>query len=218
MSGDKRRWRRGITLAAITAVAAVVPAVGATTVAAAATLPIYQDTHFSFPERAADLVSRMTLSEKVLQLHTNNAPAIPRLGVQQYTYWSEGQHGLNRLGADTAEGGQGAVDDVKATSFPTNFASSMSWDPALVYQETTAISDEARGFLDKSLFGTGQNNLGPSASDYGNLTFWAPTVNLDRDPLWAAPTRRSARTRTSSARWPARSSTATRAIPRPASR
>src|SRR6202035_1268440 len=61
---------------------------------------------------------------------------------------------------------------------------SMSWDPALVYQETTAISDEARGFLDKSLFGTGQNNLGPSASDYGNLTFWAPTVNLDRDPLW----------------------------------
>ncbi|HEY3610119.1 MAG TPA: glycoside hydrolase family 3 C-terminal domain-containing protein [Pseudonocardiaceae bacterium] len=184
MSGDKRRWRRGITLAAITAVAAVIPAVGASTTAAAATLPIYQDTHFSFPERAADLVSRMTLSEKVLQLHTNNAPAIPRLGVQQYTYWSEGQHGLNRLGADTAEGGQGAVDDVKATSFPTNFASSMSWDPALVYQETTAISDEARGFLDKSLFGTGQNNLGPSASDYGNLTFWAPTVNLDRDPRW----------------------------------
>ncbi|HEY0807566.1 MAG TPA: glycoside hydrolase family 3 C-terminal domain-containing protein, partial [Pseudonocardiaceae bacterium] len=122
--------------------------------------------------------------EKVLQLHTNNAPAIPRLGVQQYTYWSEGQHGLNRLGADTAAGGQGAVDNVKATSFPTNFASSMSWDPALVYQETTAISDEARGFLDKSLFGTGQNNLGPSASDYGSLTFWAPTVNIDRDPRW----------------------------------
>jgi beta-glucosidase-like glycosyl hydrolase len=171
-------------MAAIAAVAAVVPTIGASTTAAAAALPIYQDTHFTFPERAADLVSRMTLSEKVLQLHTNNAPAIPRLGVQQYTYWSEGQHGLNRLGADTAEGGQGAVDDVKATSFPTNFASSMSWDPALVYQETTAISDEARGFLDKSLFGTGQNNLGPSASDYGNLTFWAPTVNLDRDPRW----------------------------------
>jgi len=146
--------------------------------------PIYLDTRYSFAERAADLVSRMTLSEKVQQLHTNNAPAIPRLGVQQYTYWSEGQHGLNRLGADVAEGGQGAVDDVGATSFPVNFASTMSWDPSLVYQETTAISDEARGFLDKSLFGTGQNNLGPSASDYGDLTFWAPTVNLDRDPRW----------------------------------
>lgn len=93
-------------------------------------------------------------------------------------------NGLNRLGADAAEGGQGAVDDVQATSFPVNFASTMTWDPQLTYQETTAISDEARGFLGKSLFGTGQNNLGPSASDYGDLTFWAPTVNLDRDPRW----------------------------------
>ena len=99
--------------------------------------PIYLNTRYSFAERAADLVSRMTLAEKVQQLHTNNAPAIPRLGVQQYTYWSEGQHGLNRLGADTAEGGQGAVDDVHATSFPVNFASTMSWDPSLTY----AVSD-----------------------------------------------------------------------------
>jgi beta-glucosidase-like glycosyl hydrolase len=152
--------------------------------APAATVPIYQDTHYSFAERAADLVSRMTLREKVQQLHTNNAPAIPRLGVQQYTYWSEGQHGLNRLGADAGEGGQGAVDDVHATSFPVNFASSMSWDPSLTYAETTAISDEARGFLDKSLFTTGQNNIGPDVNDYGDLTYWAPTVNLDRDPRW----------------------------------
>jgi beta-glucosidase len=152
-------------------------------VPAPSSVPIYLNTAYSFAERAADLVSRMTLSEKVQQLHTNNAPAIPRLGVQQYTYWSEGQHGINRLGADTNAGGQGELN-VTATSFPVNFASTMSWDPNLVYQETTAISDEARGFLDKSLFGTGQNNLGPSASDYGSLTFWAPTVNLDRDPRW----------------------------------
>ena len=71
-----------------------------------------------------------------------------------------------------------------ATSFPVNFASTMSWDPSLVYQETTAVSDEARGFLDQSLFGSGQNNLGPSASDYGSLTYWAPNVNMDRDPRW----------------------------------
>src|SRR5450756_3017223 len=69
-----------------------------------ASLPIYRDTHYSFAERAADLVSRMTLAEKVAQLHTNSAPAIPRLGLQQYTYWSEGQHGVNTLGADTNSG------------------------------------------------------------------------------------------------------------------
>jgi beta-glucosidase-like glycosyl hydrolase len=148
----------------------------------ASSQPIYLNTHYSFQERAADLVSRMTLQEKVQQLSTNSGPAIPRLGVQQYTYWSEGQHGINSLGADQNNGGvQGGVH---ATSFPTNFASSMSWDKSLMYQESTAISDEVRGFLDKSLFGTGQNNLGPSASDYGDLTFWAPTVNLDRDPRW----------------------------------
>lgn len=143
---------------------------------------IFMNTHYSFAERAADLVSCMTLAEKVNQLKTNSAPAIPRLGVQQYTYWSEGQHGVNLLGANTNNGGAGGGPH--ATSFPTNEASTMSWDPTLMYQETTAISNEVRGFLDKSLWGTGQNNIGPSASDYGSLTFWAPTVNMDRDPLW----------------------------------
>ena len=179
--------RRALALTAAALLVPALPAVAAAPASAAAAaepVPIYLDTRHSFEERAADLVSRMTLPEKVLQLHTNNAPAIPRLGVQQYTYWSEGQHGINRLGADTAEGSQGAVDDVHATSFPTNFASSMSWDPSLMYRETTAVSDEARAFLDKSLFGTGQNNLGPSAGNYGSLTYWAPTVNLDRDPRW----------------------------------
>jgi beta-glucosidase len=144
--------------------------------------PLYRDTHYSFEQRAADLVSCMTLAEKVAQLHTNSAPAIPRLGVQQYTYWSEGQHGINTLGADTDPGSD--TGGVHATSFPSNFASTMTWDPQLTYAETTAISDEARGFLDKSLWGTGQNNLGPSPSDYGSLTFWAPNVNMDRDPRW----------------------------------
>jgi beta-glucosidase-like glycosyl hydrolase len=169
-------------VAGVPAVAQAAPQ-GAAHSAAVSTTPIYLNTHYSFAQRAADLVSRMTLDEKVGQLQTNDAPAIPRLGVQKYTYWSEGQHGINRLGADAQAGGQGELD-VTATSFPVNFASTMSWDPALTYEETTAISDEARGFLDKSLFGQGQNNLGPSASDYGDLTFWAPTVNMDRDPRW----------------------------------
>ncbi|HWG26462.1 glycoside hydrolase family 3 C-terminal domain-containing protein [Actinospica sp.] len=175
-------------VAAIPAGAQAGPAAAAQTAsasgasAATAGLPVYLNTHYSFAERAADLVSRMTLSEKVAQLQTNSAPAIPRLGVQQYTYWSEGQHGVNTLGADTNRGS--VAGGVHATSFPVNFASSMTWDPQLTYQETSAISDEVRGFLDKSLWGTGQNNLGPAAADYGSLTFWAPNVNMDRDPLW----------------------------------
>ncbi|MFI0898973.1 glycoside hydrolase family 3 C-terminal domain-containing protein [Streptomyces sp. NPDC020983] len=150
--------------------------------AAAPSVPIYLDTGYSFQERAADLVSRMSLDEKVQQLRTNSAPAIPRLGVQQYTYWSEGQHGINTLFANNNPGP--VTGGVHATSFPTNFAASMSWDKGLIYKETTAVSDEARGLLDKSLWGTGQNNLGPSKDDYGMLTYWAPTVNLDRDPRW----------------------------------
>ncbi|MEN3308748.1 MAG: beta-glucosidase, partial [Micromonosporaceae bacterium] len=184
---DGRGGRRAGVAILLSGVAAVVAIVGLQPAPPAypqATAPIYLDTRHSFAERAADLVSRMTPREKVAQLHTNSSPAIKRLGVQPYTYWSEGQHGVNRLGADTAEGRDGAVDDVRATSFPTNFASSMSWDPELLYRETTAISDEARGFLDKSLFGSGQHNLGPDVHDYGSLTYWAPTVNLDRDPRW----------------------------------
>ena len=147
-----------------------------------AATPVYLDTRHSFAERAADLVSRMTLPEKVAQLHTNSAPAIPRLGVQQYTYWSEGQHGVNLLGGNANHGSVNGGPH--ATSFPTNLAASMSWDPELVYRETQAISDEARGFLDKSLWGVGQNNLGADQNAYGMLTYWAPTVNMDRDPRW----------------------------------
>ncbi|MEU8632553.1 glycoside hydrolase family 3 C-terminal domain-containing protein [Amycolatopsis sp. NPDC048633] len=144
--------------------------------------PIYLDTRYSFEERAADLVSRMTLPEKAAQLETT-APGIPRLGVQEYNYWSEGQHGVNSLHDDLNHGSQPDGPPI-ATSFPTNLASTMSWDPGLIYEETTAISDEARGFLDKSLFGVAQNNLGDSRDNYGHLTYWAPTINLDRDPRW----------------------------------
>jgi beta-glucosidase-like glycosyl hydrolase len=150
--------------------------------------PIYLNTHYSFRERAADLVSRMTLEEEVQQLHTNFAPAIPRLVVHQYFYWSEGQHGVNTMFGNLhygqAKNNQRYSRGPRATSFPVNFATTMSWDPQLIYKETKAISDEARGFLDKSLFDKGQNNLGESPDDYGNLTYWAPTVNLDRDPRW----------------------------------
>lgn len=151
------------------------------------TIPIYLDTNYTFRERAADLVSRMTLEEEIKQLHTNHAPAIPRLGVHQYFYWNEAQHGVNALFGNLNNGDikhESAYGSPRATSFPVNFASTMTWDPALIYKETSAISDEARGFLDKSLFGVAQNNLGDSRDNYGSLTFWAPTINMDRDPRW----------------------------------
>jgi beta-glucosidase len=87
--------------------------------------PVYLDTHYSYAERAADLVSCMTLSQKVAQLRTR-APAIPSLGLQKYIYWSEGQHGVNVLGADDDNGGTTA--GVHATSFPVNFAPTVNMD------------------------------------------------------------------------------------------
>lgn len=146
------------------------------------TTPIYLNTHYSFRERAADLVSKMTLSEEIGQFRTNHAPAIPRLGVQAYYYWNESQHGVNTLGGNLHHGKIGGGPH--ATSFPANMATAMTWDPELIYKEGIAISDEARGFLDKSLWNQGQNNLGSSPKNYGCLTFWAPTVNMDRDPRW----------------------------------
>ncbi len=176
----RRRWL--VSFLAVVAAGAGLLVVRVYAGAAAQAPPVYLDTHYSFAERAADLVSRMTLGEKVAQLNTNTAPPIPRLGVQDYTYWSEGQHGLASFGAEKNSGG--VPGGLHATSFPTNLASTMSWDRDLMYQETTAISDEARGALDKSLWGTGQNNLGSSPKNYGDLTYWAPTVNMDRDPRW----------------------------------
>lgn len=91
--------------------------------------PIYLDTNYTFEERAADLVSRMTLEEKVTQL-TDEASAIPRLGVGAYDYWSEALHGVAREG--------------KATSFPSPLSMSNTWNRALIFQMADMTSSEAR--------------------------------------------------------------------------
>jgi beta-glucosidase len=151
----------------------------------AAATPAYLNTHLPPPERAADLIARMTLREKAAQLSTTNAPAISRLGVQEYAYWSEAQHGVNAFwGGDSTSASGVDMNNVHATSFPTNLSSSLAWDPALMRRETAAISDEARGFLDPSLYGKSQNDLGPEPGHYGSLFYFAPTVNIDRDPRW----------------------------------
>ena len=91
--------------------------------------PIYLDTNYTFEERAADLVSRMTLQEKVSQIGYK-ASEIPRLGVSSYNYWREALHGVARQG--------------KATSFPSPLSMSNTWNRDLVFQVADATSTEAR--------------------------------------------------------------------------
>lgn len=91
---------------------------------------IYLDETRTFEERAADLVARMTVDEKIAQLQYQS-PAISRLNVSSYNYWKEALHGIARQG--------------KATSFPTALSMSNTWNPELIQSMADVISDEARG-------------------------------------------------------------------------
>ncbi len=152
-------WR-AIMAAALLAVSALAFCAPATDAATAA--PAYLDLKRSFEERAADLVSRMTLEEKVSQMQ-NSAPAIPRLGVPAYDWWNEALHGVARAG--------------QATVFPQAIGLSATFDTALMSQVATAISDEARAkyneFERHDMHGR-----------YEGLTFWSPNINIFRDPRW----------------------------------
>jgi beta-glucosidase len=130
--------------------------------AASADEPLYRDTSRSFEERAADLVSRMTLEEKVSQLQ-NNAAAIPRLDIPPYEWWNEALHGVARAGA--------------ATVFPQAIGLSATFDTNLMHEVATAISDEARA-KHQDFVRRGQRLR------YEGLTFWSPNINIFRDPRW----------------------------------
>lgn len=124
-----------------------------------ATKPIYRNTAYSFRERAADLVSRMTPEEKQSQLG-NTMPPIPRLGVNHYDVWGEALHGV--VGRNNNAG-------MTSTSFPNSVAIGATWDPDLIKRETSVIADEARGFNHDIIF---------------TLTYWSPVVEPARDPRW----------------------------------
>lgn len=125
-------------------------------------LPAYQDTGRSFDERAADLVSRMTLEEKAAQMQ-NAAPAIERLGVPAYDWWNEALHGVARAGG--------------ATVFPQAIGMAASFDVPLMDQVSRTISDEARAKHHEA-FRRGEHGR------YQGLTFWSPNINIFRDPRW----------------------------------
>ena len=115
------------------------------------------------PERrAADIVSRMTLEEKVLQMQ-NAAPAIARLGVPAYDWWNEALHGVARAGL--------------ATVFPQAIGLAATWDTGLMHRVADAISTEARAKYNEAI----RDN---DHSRYRGLTFWSPNINIFRDPRW----------------------------------
>lgn len=121
--------------------------------------PIYLNTAYSFEERAADLVSRLTLEEKQGLLGNTMTP-IPRLGINKYDVWGEALHGI--MGRNNNSG-------MTATSFPNSNAMGCTWDPELMEREATVISDEARGFNHNLIF---------------TLTYWSPVIEPTRDPRW----------------------------------
>ncbi len=120
------------------------------------------DPGMSVDARVADLVGRMTLEEKVSQM-VHGAAAIPRLGIPAYNWWNECLHGVARAGI--------------ATVFPQAIGMAASFDPALLHEVATAISDEARAKHHESQR-RGDRRI------YKGLTFWSPNVNIFRDPRW----------------------------------
>jgi beta-glucosidase len=130
----------------------------------------YLDPTLSPEKRAADLVSRMTLEEKVLQMQ-NSAPAIPRLGVPVYNWWNEALHG---------------VAQHRATVFPEPIGLGASFDPELVHKMADVISTEARAKFHEAMRRPPVAEVGPGAAPgrIAYLDYWSPNVNIFRDPRW----------------------------------
>jgi len=122
----------------------------------------YQNPQLSVDVRVDDIVSRMTMQEKVSQLF-NQAMPIDRLGVPAYDWWNECLHGVARAG--------------KATVFPQAIGLAATFDQDLMFRVADAISDEARA--KHHYFAA--NNV---RSIYTGLTFWTPNINIFRDPRW----------------------------------
>src|SRR5436189_159996 len=129
---------------------------------AAAQTPAWQDLSLPFERRAADLVGRMTLEEKIFQM-MDRAPAIDRLGIPEYNWWNEGLHGVARSGL--------------ATVFPQAIGFAATWDDSLVFRMATVISDEFRA-KHHDYVRRGEHQR------YQGLTIWSPNINLFRDPRW----------------------------------
>jgi len=128
----------------------------------AQSLPPYKNPNLPIETRVNDLVSRMTLEEKVLQMQ-NAAPSIERLGIPAYDWWNEALHGVARAGY--------------ATVFPQAIGLAATWDTKLMHEVADVISTEARAKHHEFV----RNN---QHARYQGLTFWSPNINIFRDPRW----------------------------------
>ncbi len=124
--------------------------------------PIYLNPEIDLDDRVADLIDRLTLQEKVDQMLMNTS-GIPRLKILPYDYWNEALHGVGRSG--------------KATIFPQAIGLAATFDDKLIYDISSAISDEARAMFNVSQTAGNYNR-------YSGLTFWTPNINIFRDPRW----------------------------------
>jgi len=122
----------------------------------------WMNTSLPTDQRIDALISQMTLEEKVQQMR-DHAPAIPRLGVPQYFWWNEGLHGVAFAGY--------------ATNFPQVIGMAATWDTQLVHTMGQTISIEARAKYDEAI----RNS---QHEQFFGLTFWAPNINIFRDPRW----------------------------------
>ena len=133
--------------------------------------PLYLNPNLSPERRAADLVSRMTLEEKVLQMQSS-APAIPRLNIPAFDWWNEALHGV-------AQG--------RATVFPQAIGLAATWDTGLMHNVADTISTEARAKYNAALGGPPPIFGDPPVTSPGRtagLTYWSPNINIFRDPRW----------------------------------
>ena len=123
----------------------------------------YLNPKLPIEQRVDNLISRMTLEEKVSQLgHT--APSIPRLRVPEYNWWNEGLHGVARAGF--------------ATVFPQAIGMAATFDVPLIHQVSDTISTEFRAKYYATLHPDGSSDW------YRALTVWSPNINIFRDPRW----------------------------------
>jgi beta-glucosidase len=125
-------------------------------------LLLFKDPHQSITARVNDLIARMTLAEKVLQMQTD-APAIERLGIPAYRWRNDCLYGSDRAGS--------------VTVFPQSIGLAATWNPDLILRTAEAISEETRARHHEAL------RTGDRGGDNG-LTFWAPDVNIFHDPRW----------------------------------
>ena len=126
--------------------------------------PVYQDENAAVEQRVEDLLQRLTLDEKIDLLRATS-PANERLGFPKYYHGNEALHGVVRPG--------------RFTVFPQAVGLAATWDPDLIREVSSAISDESRARWNELGRGALQTN---QFSDL--LTFWSPTVNMARDPRW----------------------------------